>query len=58
MCYESDGLFRKLRAFENMRRDRQKAEAARQAAKRPAVREQPAPAAIPSREVEQPTVTV
>ena len=29
MCYESDGLFRKLRAFEQLRKDREKVEAAR-----------------------------
>ena len=29
MCYESDGLFRKLRAFEQLRNDREKAEVAR-----------------------------
>jgi len=35
MCYESDGLFRKLRALERMRKDNQKTEAAREVAKQP-----------------------
>ena len=53
MCYESEGLFRKLRAFEHLRRDKQEAEAARQTAEQRAVPKQCAPAAAPN---EQPEV--
>ena len=48
MCYESDGLFRKLRAFEQLRKDREKAEAARtEAARQPA---KPAAPKAPSKD--------
>jgi hypothetical protein len=60
MCYESDGLFRKLRAFEQLRKDREKAEvarteAARQSAKTAAPK---APSKDPLPAIERPTVAV
>lgn len=59
MCYESEGLVRKLRAYEQLQRDRQKAEAARRAAKEPPAPAQPSPAVTPSKpHVPEPNVTV
>jgi len=57
MCYESEGLFRKLRAFEQLRKDREKVEAARtEGARQPA--KPKAPAKEPASAVEKPTVAV
>ena len=51
MCYETEGLFRKLRAIQEMRKARREAETVRESAPREA---QPAPAPATSR---QPTRT-
>lgn len=56
MCYESEGLLRKLRAFEHLRKKR--AEAARRVAKQPDPPEKPAPVSVPAREAKEPAVTV
>jgi hypothetical protein len=57
MCYESEGLFRKLRAFEQLRTDREKAEAARAEAARQSAKPK-APTQEPVSAVEDPTVAV
>jgi hypothetical protein len=60
MCYEYEGLFRKLRASEQLRKDRERAEAARTEAARqsakPAAPKAPSKDPVPT--VERPTVAV
>jgi hypothetical protein len=55
MCYEFEGLFRKLRAFEQLRKDREKLEAARTEPTRQPAKPN-APAKEPVSAVEKPTV--